>query len=80
MHIDYDIKNGYELQSCPVCKYVCHEYYDYEKQCKNPEKPFIKLEGPVNYIVPETRGSKLKILYQYICPQCGVVQIDPNLL
>lgn len=69
MHIDYNIENGYELQNCPVCKYVYRYYYDRNRRVANTEKPFIKAETSSVYI--KSIPWELEL---YICPCCGVLQ------
>ena len=59
---------------CPNCSTVYHEYSDYEKQKNNVEHPFIKLEQPLLYEDLET--LRIKRVYHYACPHCGMLQID----
>ena len=72
----YDTDNNCQIYKCGVCKYQYTEYYDYEKQLQNKEKPFIKLEEPLLRIVERDYApATLVRVNHYACPICGVLQI-----
>ena len=67
------------IYMCGVCKYLYTEYYDYDKQLHNQEKPFIKMEEPLLRTVERDYGpDTLERINQYACPICGVLQIDTD--
>lgn len=69
------------MHTCGVCRYKYFYYYDYDKQRENQEKPFVKMEEPLFYEVSRPwEGSRLERITQYVCPVCGVVQVDTNSL
>ena len=76
MKVTYDSDNHCEVYTCCVCGHTYHEYYNYDKQIENEEKPFVKLEEPLLRTV--SRGwepDRIERVYQYACPICGVLQV-----
>jgi rubredoxin len=77
MIIKYDSDNNCTIYTCDVCGHIYHEYYDYEKEMHNDEKPFIKLEEPLlRTITPAWEPNRIERVSQYACPHCGVLQVD----
>lgn len=72
----FDPTNRCTVFSCPHCNTVYHEYVDYDKQLTNTEVPFIRLADVLLYV--NDRNEHTHRLYQYACPQCGIVQIDTS--
>ena len=64
---------------CPVCGYVYKDHYsDYGK---NHGEPFIAcIDGVTIEVQRDYAPSKIVKLTRYICPSCGVIQVDTSSL
>ena len=71
----YDDSTESRVYTCPHCNHTYHEYFDYDKQLRNNEEPFIQL---CEVLLTETSDRKVNRLYQYACPECGILQIDTS--
>lgn len=59
---------------CPACGHEYREYFPNFEQDKNYNEPFIYAEEVVDYKTPEDTYRRNAV---YICPNCGILQIDP---
>lgn len=85
MIIKYDHDNKFALYECPVCGYTHKEYYasktsytDADKE-KYGKEPFI--EGEVKFIHMESvdyAPDRVRQRTVYVCPKCGVLQLDSS--
>lgn len=68
------------VYTCHVCGHVYHDYYD-DRRYQNKEKPFIEtLDGVTVSIPRDYAPDKVEKITRYICPECGVVQVDVSSL
>lgn len=60
---------------CPVCGYVYNDHY--KDSTKNVGTPFIECIDGVTVEIPRDYApNKIEKLKRYICPCCGVIQVD----
>lgn len=66
------------IYTCPVCGHTYHDYYD-DRRSQNKEAPFIEAVDCLAVSLPRDYApDKIIKATKYICPECGIVQVDAN--